>query len=162
MTEAKVLTILVYYVILGSVVLTILTNSLIALNGFYEASKEYFSCEASPNFTYNDMGQIQSSCSGEREQLGNYSNPIATTLAFVLLGFYPAINLVYTINIRELKEALSCKAKRKVEAAHRSVHARGNIQSTNSSAAARRQLHASSIHMVPNTFRPLTYTNTNI
>lgn len=115
--EAKVLTVLVYYILLGTVVLTILTNSLTDLGSFYREATNYFLCEQSG---------IPSNSNCSRSKLEGLVNPITTAVAFVLMGLYPAVSLVYVINIKDLKMLTT---KRKVEVAQRENHQRGNIQS---------------------------------
>ena len=164
------LIILGYYLILGAAVLTILTNSLRLGPRFVEAATRYFVCEA-PGIKEesSDMemgsGNLISNSSCNREELEGLVNPIATTIAFVLLGFYPALNLVYVINIKELKEKLWGK-KRKVEVVQResSRHCsqRANIQSvilhhqsTNSTSLYPRHPSFDNYNR-PSTFRPKT------
>ncbi len=121
-TEAKVLLILGYYLILGAVVLTILTNSLNSVTEFRRELEKYFKCESFP--------KGNNTC--DSHNIESLVNPIPTTIAFVVLGFYPVINLVFTINIKEIREKV-CGEKRKVEvvspANHYVPYMRGSIQS---------------------------------
>lgn len=105
--EAKVLVVIVYYMILGVVVLTIFTNSITDLGDLTTATREYFRCEGpgTGNAT---------ACESERKEVERMVNIVPTTIAFVLLGLYPVFNLVYTVNVKELKTQLACM-ERKVE-----------------------------------------------
>lgn len=108
--ETKVLVILIYYLVLGVVVLTVLTNSLTKRVNFNEEADRYFACEASGIIQEDDLETGSSTC--KREGLEKLVNPVPTAIAFALLGLYPAINLVYVINFKELKKELWCRAKK--------------------------------------------------
>ena len=126
--EAKVLVVIMYYIILGVVVLTIFTVYTSDVEDFAEAALKYFNCERSGpgNATI---------CQSELEHVQRFVDVIPTTIAFVLLGFYPIFNLVYTVNIKELRSELACM-ERKVQVAppysrpgSRENRVGGNIQS---------------------------------
>lgn len=103
-SEIKVLIILCYYIILGVVVLTTFTIAMANLSDFYEEIVYNFKCERQPQLAnnINNNSTTRSTCG--RQRLEQLVNPIPTTIAFVLLGIYPTVNLVYTWNYRELKE----------------------------------------------------------
>lgn len=112
--EAKVLIIITYHLILGVAVLTIFTKSIIDVSGYTTAALDYFGCERNGNGT---------TC--PRSDIEGQVNPIPTTIAFVLLGLYPTFNLVYTINIKELRGRLMCMERKVLTP----LDNRGNIQS---------------------------------
>lgn len=122
--EAKVLVIITYHLILGVAVLTIFTNSILEVAGYTTSAFEYFRCE---NNGVSSNGT--SMCTRERSDVEGQVNPIPTTIAFVLLGLYPMINLVYTINVKELRAhgMLVCMERKVLQVAP--LDNRGNIQS---------------------------------
>ena len=68
--------------------------------------RDYFFCEQS-GYDPNEP------C--DRKSFSEISHPDLTVTALVLLGFFPVVNLVYAINIKELKEKFSsCLGKTKV------------------------------------------------
>ena len=107
--ELKVLIVLCYYVLLGSAVLTIFTLALIYLNKYFTEPTALFECESgiSSNTT-------ESNCARKREELRNIVNPYPTTIGLLVLGLLPAVNLVYIINIKELKSKIKCCQNRQV------------------------------------------------
>lgn len=127
--EAKVILMLVYYMVLGTVVLTIFTKHLTGIDKLREAMDAYFNCEAGglgrDSF---DMASSSTNSSGcDRGSVERLVHAAPSAIAFALLGVYPLINLVYIINLKELKEKFTFREKRQVEIAYRS---RGKIQSS--------------------------------
>ena len=67
--------------------------------------KDYFSCEQSGHDPNNPC---------DRKSFSEISHPDLGVAALVLLGIFPVINLVYAINIKELKEKFNgCLGKGK-------------------------------------------------
>ena len=100
--EKKILIIFCYYVILGVIALTALT--LASKNGdrFSEEVTGYFKCEL--------RGVVpEDPCDRSRYQALLY--PVLNCLSFILLGIFPAINLVFAVNIEELKQ-WCCRTRR--------------------------------------------------
>ena len=129
--EAKVILILFYFLVLAAVVIAILTYSLVSTDDFFETAVKYFTCEdgVASYDEYDTMAVNQSSpCEQLRGELRSLINPIPTVIAFVLLGLYPLMDLVYVINIKELKKKFALK-KRKVEVINKSREDRMNVQS---------------------------------
>ena len=62
---------------------------------FMEALINYFICEGRGNDPNNPC---------DRNTFRQYSNPELTTISFVLINIFPVINLVYAVNIKEMKE----------------------------------------------------------
>ena len=66
----------------------------------------YFSCEQSGHDPNNPC---------DRKSFSEISHPDLAVTALVLLGIFPVVNLVYAINIKELKEKFSsCLGKKKI------------------------------------------------
>ena len=114
-TEAKVLLIIMYHLILGVAVLTIFIRSILDVATDKMAELEYFRCESqgAPSNNICDRNSVK-------------GDLISTTIAFILLGLYPAFNLIYTINIKELR-GLLCMERKVLQVAP--LDNRGNIQS---------------------------------
>ena len=96
--EVKLLVVLGYYVILGAAVLTIFTYSLSTRSEFLSNLIEYLNCE----------GKGLSTCTNERNKIEKSVYPIPTAIAFVILGFFPTVNLIFIVKIRELRNKLMC------------------------------------------------------
>ena len=62
---------------------------------FTEALSNYFVCEGRGYDPNNPC---------DRNIFRQYSNPELTTISFVLIDIFPVINLVYALNIREMKD----------------------------------------------------------
>lgn len=90
--ERKILVVFLYYITLGAVALTAFTLATKYLSQNITATLQYFDCERSG---YN------STCNLDITQF-----PSVTVAAYVLLGLFPAINLVFALNIRDLKSVL--------------------------------------------------------
>lgn len=157
--EAKVLVILIYHLILGVVVLTILTNSLTNQSRFREEVGIYFECEKS-GIIEDDPSYENSTCS--KMGFERLIEPIPTAIAFILLGLYPSVNLIFIVNIKELKKEFECR-ERRVEVARRSGENRNTmlrpgINSIINVAENYPQPHRmssfSSVYARPSTFRP--------
>ena len=88
--EVKVLTILSYYFILAVIVLTNTTIRVIDMPQFFADLVANFTCESIPD----------GFCERAFENLGA---EIITMINYLLFGMYPIVNLLYVINIRELK-----------------------------------------------------------
>ena len=99
--ETKVLIVLCYYILLGAVVLSIFTTALLRIN--INELKSYFSCEAKglPPPNANSSG-----CEKQLKSISSSDNPILISLAIVILGFLPVVNLVYVIKFSELKSKI--------------------------------------------------------
>ena len=109
--ELKVLIVLCYYVILGTAVLIIFTIALLDFRSFFENLKDLIACEIvglPPNST-------TSACTRELENVRRLVEPYPTTIAIVILGFLPAVNLVYVVKVKELKNKLTCSQTRQVQ-----------------------------------------------
>ena len=104
-SEIKVLIVLCYYIILGVVVLSTLTIAMTTLSQLLTEVTKYFDCEGQPQSLENNVTTNSTSDSTcDRRPLERLVDPIPTTIAFIVIGIYPAVNLVYTWNYQELKE----------------------------------------------------------
>ncbi len=117
-SHLRILIVFCYFVIFGLIVLSTFTVAMINLRSFMIEIKKYFECEAVGVGLLVTNGN--SNCEEERKAVENLVNPITTTIALIVLGFYPAINLVYVMHCRELKERCSCcQPTREVEYTYR-------------------------------------------
>ena len=90
--ERKILLVFVYYISLGAVALTAFTLAIKHLNYNITETFNYFDCQKSG---------FNNTCEFNIKQF-----PTITVAAYVLLGLQPSINLVYALNIKEIKYAL--------------------------------------------------------
>ena len=102
--ERKVLIVFCYYVILAVVALTTFTIS--TRNGDLTARRifEYFTCEQNGH-------DPDEPCS--RSNFEELTNPAWTTLSYMLLGMFPIVNLIYAVNVEELKAFCQCSGRGK-------------------------------------------------
>ena len=113
--ELKVLIVLGYYVILGTAVLTIFTKALIDVQNFLEKFFALIGCESRGT----PFGSAESACTQQRVDLQRFDNPYPTTVAIIILGLLPAVNLVYIVQLKELKNKLLCSQTRQVQYIHK-------------------------------------------
>ena len=90
--ELRVLIVFSYYAILGISALTAFTISSRDLPGYSSALHLYLLCER------NGIG---TEC--DRSGFESFTNPALVTVGYVLVGIYPAVNLVYVIHLRDIK-----------------------------------------------------------
>jgi hypothetical protein len=99
--ETKVLIVLCYYIILGAAVLSIFSFALFNINT--KQLIAYFTCEArgkpAPNTNVSE-------CEKLLKAIQSTDNPIPISLAIVVLGFLPVVNLVYIVKFSDLKRKL--------------------------------------------------------
>ena len=88
----RILIVFCYYGILGIGALTAFNVTSHKLQEFSNALDAYFLCE---------RGGIGNSC--DRSGFESLTNPTLVTIGFILIGIYPAINLVYVIHSADLK-----------------------------------------------------------
>ena len=88
----RILIVFCYYAILGISALTAFNVSSQQLQEFSNALDAYFLCE---------RGGIRNNC--DRSGFESLTNPTLVTIGFILVGIYPAINLVYVIHSADLK-----------------------------------------------------------
>ena len=99
--EMKVLIIFIYFIIFGVVGLTSFTLAIQNIPDFISELTTYFVCESQG---------VQPGKTCERrfvhDRLGV---DISLMFVYMLIGFYPVVNLVYIINFQELKEKFKFK-----------------------------------------------------
>ena len=88
----RILIVFCYYTIVGSSALIAFNVTSQKLQKFSNEVDAYFLCE---------RGGIGNKC--DRSGFESLTNPALQTIAFILVGIYPAINLVYVIHIADLK-----------------------------------------------------------
>ena len=82
--------------VLSSVALTTFTLAMRNVEILISSIQEYFFCEQS-GFDPEDR------CTQDYQK---HTYPYLTTISFALLGLFPVVNLIYAINLKELKAAL--------------------------------------------------------
>ena len=95
--ERRILIIFCYYVLLGVIALTAFTYSIVNSNTLLDEYKKYFLCESKGIDSNNPEG-----C--DRSGFENNKIPALTILSYILLGIFPAVNLIYAVNATELKQ----------------------------------------------------------
>ena len=93
--ERKLLIILCYYILLAMVALSGVSVPLRNAEPLTNAITEYWNCEAAGIVPENPCN---------RAPLEQQTNPALTTISYVLLWIFPAVNLIFAINISELKQ----------------------------------------------------------
>ena len=95
--ERKILIIFCYYVLLGVIALTSFTVA--TRNGtlFANAVADYWRCEIAGVDPEN-------SCDRLRDSFEELTYPGLTSISYILLGIFPAVNLIFAVNIKELKQ----------------------------------------------------------
>ena len=92
--EKKLFFVLAYYAIFIAIVLTYYSVNIRDYANFTDEVKKYFVCEA---FGYNS----DKPCPKNYEQ---YTYGWLEAVAYILLGFLPAVNLIFVINFQHLKD----------------------------------------------------------
>ena len=95
--ERKSLIILCYYILLGVVAFSAFTVT--TRNGtlFATAIAAYWRCESAGLNSEN-------SCDGLRDSLRQLTNPGLASASYILLGIFPAVNLIFAVNVKEIKQ----------------------------------------------------------
>ena len=97
--ERKILIIFCYYVLLGVIALITFTLATRDNGRLLEEITGYFRCE----FTGIDA---QNPCDRSRYQA--LLNPELNCISYILLGIFPVVNLVFAVNVEELKQWCGC------------------------------------------------------
>ena len=95
--ELKVLIIFFYFFIVGILSIVALTIATQNVTEFISELVMYFTCESQG---------VQPGRTCERN-FNRISSDIALMFLYILLGFYPVVNLIYVINIQEVKKCWS-------------------------------------------------------
>ena len=95
--ERKILIIFCYYVLLATIALTAFTVTTRNVGQFAAAVADYWRCE----LTGVDS---ETPCNGLIASFRDLTNPVLTSFSYILLGIFPAVNLVFAVNISELKQ----------------------------------------------------------
>ena len=90
--EKKLLFVFAYYTVFASVTLAYFGVATGDQDNFVAAATEYFICESSGP---------EEPCPKDYEQ---YAHPGLAATAYLLLGFIPAVSLIFVIHVRELKQ----------------------------------------------------------
>ena len=119
--ERKLMIVFIYYIFLASIALTTFTISTRDSELFANSLQEYFLCELRGHDPSNPC---------TRESSGQTATAFGT-LSYMLLGLYPTLNLVFALNISDLKE--SCRRKRKERGFSASTNLSTNLSTNFSS-----------------------------
>ena len=95
--EKKLLVIIFYYVLLAVLALTTFTISTRNAITIIKEILLYFICE---------RDGINPSQPCDRSRFEGFNNPVPGTLSFILLGLFPCVNLIFTVNVKELREKI--------------------------------------------------------
>ena len=93
--ERKLLIILCYYVLLAMVALSGVSVPLRNAEPLTNVVTEYWKCEAAGIVPENPCN---------RAPLEQQTNPELITISYVLLWIFPTVNLIFAVNISELKQ----------------------------------------------------------
>jgi len=79
-----------------------LCTSFVAINSIhlctsFVAIAEYWRCESAGLNSEN-------SCDGLRDSLRQLASPGLTSASYLLLGIFPAVNLIFAVNVKERKQ----------------------------------------------------------
>ena len=101
--EMKILIVLCYYVLSAVIALISFTLSTKNSEQFVSRLLDHFDCEMHGQDPENPMA-----C--DRNDFRQFSSPELAALVAALFSLFPVVNLVYVVNIKELKQ--KCKAYR--------------------------------------------------
>jgi len=93
----KILIIFCYYVLLGVIVLTTFTITTQNATLLADAVADYWQCEITGV-------EPENSCDRLRDLLEALTYPGLTAVSYILLGIFPAVNLIFAVNIEEIKQ----------------------------------------------------------
>ena len=94
-SERKILIVLCYYILLSVVALTGVTIPLRNAERLANALTEYWQCETAG---------VAPLCNRLRASFEELTNPGIITVSYVLLWIFPAVKLIFAVNISELKQ----------------------------------------------------------
>ncbi len=95
--EKKILIASCYYVLLGVIALSAFTNMITDGEAIREEFDKYFLCE-SGGIDPDDPEQC------DRSGFEQYQIPGLTATASVLIGMFPVVNVVFAVNVKDLKQ----------------------------------------------------------
>ena len=97
--ERKILIIFCYYVLLATIALTTFTVTTRNVGQFAAAVADNWQCELTGVDPENPCNELRAS-------LEDITYPELTSCSYILLGLFPVVNLVFAVNISELKQKL--------------------------------------------------------
>ena len=100
--ERKILISFSYYVLFTVVALTAFTIATRNSESLAEQLSHYFACEGKGNDPNNPC---------DRNTFLQLTIPLLSVIGFILVFLLPAVNLVYVLNIKELKEKFTVMKK---------------------------------------------------
>ncbi len=103
--EKKIFIIFCYYIVLGIIALSTFTEAVRNDDETAEEYRKYFRCE-SAGIDPNDPDEC------DRSGFENNDTLFLTAATYVLVGIFPAVNLIFAVNNRELKQVFTKGLKR--------------------------------------------------
>ena len=97
--ERKILIVFIYYVLLAAISLVAFSLSIKSIDQFIAEVLKYFKCESRGVDPDNHCDKYINSYLKHRQVA-------LISMSHILLGLYPVVNLVYVVNIRELKKLI--------------------------------------------------------
>ncbi len=98
--EKKILIAFCYYVLLGVISLSGLIRNIQNNEVIAREFEKYFICE-STGIDPDDPEEC------DRSEFEQYRTPELVTCAYVLVGIFPAVNLIFAVNIKEYKQSFN-------------------------------------------------------
>lgn len=95
--ERKLLIVFCYYVLLVAIALTTFTDFTRSFAGLGTKLAEYWQCELSGVAT-------ESACDEMKSSFFAPSSTALSSISYILLGLLPAVNLIFAVNINELRQ----------------------------------------------------------
>ena len=95
--ERKLLIVFCYYVLLVAIALTTFTDFTRSFAGLGTKLTEYWQCELSGVAT-------ESACDEMKSSFFAPSSTALSSISYILLGLLPAVNLIFAVNINELRQ----------------------------------------------------------
>ena len=95
--ERKLLIIFCYHVLLITIALTAFTVTTRNVGQFAAVVADYWRCELTGVNPENPCDELRAS-------FRELANPVLATFSYILFGIFPAVNLVFAVNIGELKQ----------------------------------------------------------
>ena len=97
MAERKILIIFCYYVLVVVIALIAFTVTTSNIGQFAAAVADYWLCELTGVDPENPCDELRAS-------LERFQFPVLSSFSYILLWIFPAVNLIFVVNIRELKQ----------------------------------------------------------
>lgn len=97
--EKKIVIVLVYYILLAAISLVAFSLSIKSTDHFIDEVLNYFKCEGHGVHPDNH-------CDKHIDSYLKHRQVALISMSHILLGLYPVVNLIYVVNIQELKKLI--------------------------------------------------------